>query len=103
MELDILTSVGLVALMVKFTSVAKFVEEKEWKKLRVQVYAWVIGVLGILLASQVQGLQDQLISNVALRDMSFWTLLYVGLGIGSTGSLVADTLRAVDNKSSTSV
>ncbi len=103
MELDVLSWVGFVALLVKFTSVTKFIEAKDWKALRVQVYAWVIAVVGVFFASEVQGLQQYVISNVALEDMSFWTLLYIGLGLGSTGSLAADALRAVDGNSTTRV
>lgn len=100
--MDLLTWTTLIALSVKIVSVVKMVFPKlnPWQ---IQLAAWLVSIAAVFLGAQVQGVQDTKLGDIALVNMLFWTKVYVGLGLGAVGSLTNDTLRAVDNNSTTKV
>lgn len=98
-----LSFAGLIAVGVKIVSVLKFVEAKDWKSLQYQVAAWVVFIALAFWGANIQGIENTVIGDIELGDMTAATLLYVGFALGSTGSLAVDVLKAIDNKSTTKV
>lgn len=101
--MDLLTWAGLAAVIVKLTSCTKFIENKEWKLLKTQLYAFGLGILAVFLASEVQGIQSTVISGFTLEDLNFWSKVFVGLNIGAGGSVIVDSISAVDNHRTTKI
>lgn len=92
-----LSFAGLLAVGIKILSVVKFVEQKDTKSLAYQLGAWVVGILLVLWGAEIQGIQATQFGDITLGDMTFWTKIYIGFALGSTGSLVYDGITAVDN------
>lgn len=98
-----LSFAGLIAVGVKIVSVLKFIEAKDWRSLQYQVAAWVVFIALAFWGANIQGIENTLIGEIALRDMTAWTLLYIGFALGSTASVGVDIIKAIDNKSTTKV
>jgi hypothetical protein len=92
-----LTFAGLIAVGIKIMSVLKFVEAKDWLAFRNQVGAWLVGIVVVFWGANIQGISATEIGGIALGDMTLPTLAYIGLALGSTGSLVYDGLSSLDN------
>lgn len=98
-----LSFAGLIAVGVKIVSVAKFIETKNWKSLQYQVLAWAVFVVLAFWGANIQGIQNTVIGEIQLGDMTAATLLYIGFALGSTASLGVDVIKAIDNNSTSKV
>ncbi len=101
--MDVFTWAALIALSVKTVSFIKSAAPQltGWQT---QGIAWVVTIAYVFLGAEVQGIQTSDLNGIQLQAMELWDKVYVGLAVGSVGSLVGnDVLRAVDNNSKTSV
>lgn len=100
---ELLTFASLLALGVKIVSTLKFIENQDWRSLRIQVTAWVVTTILVFWGAEIQGIRATVFDGIALSDLGNWTKLYLGLTIGSAGSLLVDKLRSDDNASTSKV
>lgn len=98
-----LSFAGLIAVGIKIISTAKFIETKDYKALAYQVGAWLVGIVLVLWGSTIQGIQANEIGGITLADMTLSTKLYIGFALGSTGSLIVDGIKAIDNNQSSKI
>lgn len=101
--MDVLTWVGLIAAGVKVVSVIKQIwpSLKAWQ---IQVIAWLVAMVMVLVGAQIDVIKDTEINGMALGLMNIKTQLGLGFIFGSAGSLVgADVLSAIDRNKTTAV
>jgi hypothetical protein len=65
--------------------------------------AWIAGVVAVVLYAQTAWANGIVFNDISLADMNFASLLVIGLGIGSVGSVVTDVIQARDNTDSAAV
>lgn len=89
--------VALGALVVKFTDLLKFLTNKDWNAAITQIVVWVAGFAAVGLFAQTVLADGVEFGGVTLADMNLATLAYIGLTIGSAGSVAYDFKRARDD------
>jgi hypothetical protein len=86
----------------KVVSVLKGLAAKDWNLALTQILVWVIafGVVCLAGAAEVTETYVPPGLNIALGDLDFWSLLLLGIVVGSTGSIVFDFRKAIDSTDS---
>jgi hypothetical protein len=101
--MEVFTAATLAALVVKFTSVLKYLSSRAFREAATQVIPWVAGVLAVVLAAQADVSEGFIVwGQQALGDLDFWSQVLAGIALGSGGSVVYDFKKAVDGTDSAS-
>jgi hypothetical protein len=99
--MEVFTAATLAALVVKFTSVLKYLSDRDWRQAVTQVVPWVAGIVAVALAAQADVAEGFIIwGQQALGDLDFWSQVLAGIALGSAGSLTYDFKKAVDGSDS---
>lgn len=100
---DFLTITGLVLLAKKLVDFLRFAAAKDWSSVVSQVTAWVGAIAILALAAQTDFAQTFKLGDLSLDAINGWTLVYIGLCIGSGAGGFTDVLKAIDNTQSARV
>jgi hypothetical protein len=101
-----LSFVPLVALSAFILQVTNFAKElRNWSSQKnavvTQAVAWLAGVVCVLVFAQTQFAVGVSVAGIALVKLNFWSQVFIGLAVGSSGSTIFDGIKAVDNTQST--
>lgn len=97
---QLITVVALLALAKKFVDFSKYVTNKDVNGAFTQIWAWGAGVVAVVIFAATDFAEDVPVGAHRLGDLAFWSLVWLGLGIGSTGSVVTDLIKSRDNNDS---
>lgn len=100
---DFLTVTGLVLLAKKLVDFLRFAAAKDWSSVVSQVTAWVGAIAILALAAQTDFAQTFKLGDLSLDAINGWTLVYIGLCIGSGAGGFTDFLKAIDGTQSARV
>jgi len=85
-------TIGLAALVMKFTDLVHQVRAGELAKAVTQIAVWVFGALAVALFVQTDFAAGVEAGGVALAELNLWSQVVVGISAASIGSVVHDTL-----------
>jgi hypothetical protein len=97
---ELITVVALFALAKKFVDFSKFVTNRDVNGAFTQLWAWAAGVGAVLVFAATDFAEGIQVGTHALGDLAFWSLVWLGLGIGSVGGVVTDAIKSFDNTDS---
>lgn len=96
--MEVFTAATLAALVVKITSVLKYLSAGQFREALTQVVPWVAGILVAIVAANADVASGIVIwGDMALGQLDGWSQVLAGVALGSGGSLVYDFKKAVDN------
>lgn len=94
---DVFTVVGLVALVKKFVDFLKYATNRNVNGVVTQVVVWVAGVAAVLLYSQSDFADRIRLGEFGLGDLNVYSLLILGLAIGSLAGVTKDVIASRDD------
>lgn len=86
----------LLATVFAVVNFLKFVRAGDWNAAGTQLVVWAGGFAVIALAAQTALFGNYAVNGHALATLGVWDLLFVGLNIGSGGSLANEVKKAID-------
>lgn len=92
---------ALLALVKKLVDMLRYLRGGNVNAAVTQLVAWVGAVGVVLLAAGTDYAAGIEVGGMFLSDLNVWSLVMVGLTVGSTASLVDDTLKSIDQTKST--
>lgn len=95
--MEFVPAIALLALVKKFIDFLRYATSRDTNAVITQLTAWVSGVGGLFLAAQTEWANGIEVGGQSLHNLSGWSLVFVGLTVASTASVVTDTLKSVDN------
>lgn len=101
--MEFIPTVAMVLLTVKIIDFLRYARAADFNGVLTQLFAWVAGVLVVLLAAQTDWASGINIGDKNLHTLGFWSLVFYGLSAGSSASVAKDTLKAVDNSNSAAI
>ncbi len=101
--MEFLPALAMTALVVKFIDFLRYLFNRDTNGVITQLTVWAGGVAAIVLVAQTDWADSIPIGDMALGKLGFWSLVFVGLTVGSISSLTKDTLKSVDNHNSSKI
>lgn len=99
--METITATFLVALVWKIVDTIKFAVNRN-KAALTQILAWFVAIGVAFLAANAEVASSIQVGGQALSTLSGWSLVLVGLGMGSAGSVLVDMKRSIDSSDSAS-
>ncbi len=96
-------AIAMIALILKLIDFARYARNGDLNGIVTQVATWVAGVVVFVLVAQTVWAQEIVIGDRPLSQLGFWSLVFAGVSIASTASVVKDTLKSVDNHNSSKI
>lgn len=96
--MDPTTIAALAFLVKKFVDVLKMASSKDMKGFISQLLSWVVGILIFYVASRTQWAAALVVSGVKLSDANLWSIVLLGLLLGSFASVSNDVVKRVEKK-----
>jgi hypothetical protein len=98
---EVFTAATLAALVVKITSVLKYLTSGAYREGITQVVPWVAGVIGVMVMAQADVSSDLVVwGTQTLGSLNTWSQVLAGVALGSTGSFAYDYKKAIDGTDS---
>lgn len=97
---ELITVVALAALVKKFVDFSKYVTNKDVNGAFTQLWAWGAGIGAVLIFAATDFAEGIQVGSHSFADLAFWSLVWLGLGVGSAGSVVTDVIKARDQTDS---
>src|SRR5437660_754661 len=98
--MEFVPMVALLLLIKKFVDFLRMVSGRDFSGIVTQLVVWSSGVGALFLAAQTQWAEGISIGDRPLSHLTAWSIVFVGLTLGSTASVVSDFTKAVDNSDS---
>lgn len=98
--MEVFSVVALAALVVKLTSLSKFVRAKHYGDAISQVFVLVVAVALAWIAANSSAMSDVDINGTTFGSLDGGSIVLVGLALGSTASFAYDYRKARDNTDS---
>lgn len=90
----------ILATVKKIVDLARYVKAGDANGIVTQLLAWVAGSAVIALAAHTPWAAGLEFGGVALATLNIPAQIFVGIAVGSAGSLATDALKAADNSQS---
>ena len=89
----------LVASVKKGTDYVKYIKSGDWNGTLTQTIAWALGIgAAFLFAASDFGTKP--VQGIIFSDLNPWSLIILGLSLGSGGSILKDFISGIDNTQS---
>lgn len=93
----------LLALVKKLVDFVRFVKARDAWSVLTQMVAWLAGVGVVMMAAHTAWANTMIFGGVSLASMGAWSQVLAGIAVGSAGSVLKDSIAAVDNSQSAAV
>lgn len=101
--MEFVPAVAMLALIVKVIDFLRYAKAGDTNGVLTQLITWVSGVLVLLLVAQTNWADGISIGDTVLSKLGFWSVVFAGLSLASSASVVKDTLKSVDNSNSSAI
>jgi len=99
--MEVFTAATLAALVVKVTSVLKYLTAGQWRTAVTQAVPWAAGAAVVWLGAQASATEAVRIwGEVSLGQLDGWSVVLAGVALGSSGSFAYDVKKAIDSTDS---
>lgn len=101
---EFVPALALAALVLKVINLFQYLKARDVNGVGTQLSVWVAGVGALLLVAQTQFAAEIPIGELTLAQLGVWDVIFAGLSLGSTASVVYDVgYKALDNHNSAKV
>ena len=97
---DFIPSVAMTALIITIVNFLRYARGRDLDGVTTIGVVWLAGVVTTMLAAQSDFAGGLEYGGLSLATMNIWSQLLVGLSVASTGSVVVDFRKALDNTDS---
>lgn len=94
---------AMAALTLKGMDFFRYLRAGDTNGVLTQLFAWVLSTLVVMLVAQTDWADGVAVGDRSLGTINIWSLLFVGLAVGSGASFIKDTLKSVDNHNSSAL
>lgn len=102
--MEFVPALAMAALILKVVDFLRYLRAGDTNGVFTQLAAWVGAVLVVLLAAQTDWADGIGVGDKSLGTVNFWSLIFVGLTIGSGASVIKDIgYKALDNANSAAI
>lgn len=101
--MEFVPAVAMLALILKVVDFLRYAKNADVNGVVTQLIVWVAGVGVMLLASKTVWANGIEIGDRPLSTLSFWSIVFAGMSIGSGASLVKDAFKSIDNHNSSAI
>lgn len=101
--MEFVPAVAMAALVLKFIDFLRYARAGDINGITTQVIVWLSGVGVLLLVSQTTWADGIEVGDRPLSKLGIWSVVFAGLSISSTASLLKDGLKSVDNANSSKI
>lgn len=102
--MEFVPALAMLALILKLIDFARYARAGDMNGVITQAVTWVAGIVVFLLVAQTAWADGIEIGDRPLSKLGFWSLVFAGLTIASTASVVKDIgYKALDNHNSTAI
>ncbi len=101
--MEFIPAVAMATLTLKIIDFLRYLRGGDINGMLTQLFAWLAGVLVVLLVAQTDWADGIAIGDMSLATLGFWSLVFYGLSAGSGASAVKDFLKSVDNHNSSAI
>lgn len=98
--MEFVATAAIVLVVKKVVDAARMTFSKNFVGLVTQAASWVGGFLAALIGAHTPWGADIVVGGESLSDLNIWSLVLVGVSIGSAASTVHDVVAAVDTTGS---
>jgi hypothetical protein len=99
--MDFVPTLALAALIYQTVNLLRSLRGRDWNTTATVAIAWIAGAAAVWLVAQTDFADGIQVGDLALSTLNAWSLLFVGMTVGSVGSVTNDVIGAVDNTRST--
>ncbi len=94
---------AMTALTLKGLDFIRYLRAGDANGVLTQLASWIISVLVVILVAQTDWASGISVGDQTLASINIWSLLFVGLAVGSGASFLKDTLKSIDNSNSAAI
>lgn len=87
-------------LIIKLIDFIRYASARDINAVVTQLAVWIAGVLGVMLLANTAWARGLTVAGVPLSALGFWSQVFYGMSLSSTGSIVNDFKKAIDNSNS---
>ncbi len=95
--MEFVPAVAAIALIMKLIDFTRYARARDVNGIVTQLATWLAGILVFLLVAQTTWAKGITLAGQTMDRLGFWSLVFAGVSVASTASVVKDTLKAVDN------
>lgn len=95
--------VAMLALIYKLVDFARYARAGDLNGVVTQLVTWAAGVAVMLLVAQTTWAGAIVVGNTALSKLGVWSIVFAGVTVASSASVVKDTLKSLDNHDTAAV
>lgn len=95
--MDFAPAAAMVTLVISIINFIKFIKSKDTNAVVTQLAVWIAGVLVINLVAHSDFGKTLKAGDYVLGNLNGWSLLFVGLSVGSVALFANDLKKAVDS------
>ncbi len=96
-------TLAAIALIMKLIDFTRYARARDVNGIVTQLVTWLAGIVVFLLVAQTTWAVEITLAGRPMNELGFWSLVFAGLSVASTASVVKDTLKAVDNHNSAKI
>lgn len=101
---EFVPALALAALVIKGIDFLRYLKARDVNGAGTQLIVWAAGVGFLLLAAQTQFAATIPIGDLNLAQLGVWDIVFAGLSLGSTASMVKDIgYKALDNQNTAKI
>ncbi len=101
--MEFLPALALLALVKKLIDFLRYASARDVNGVVTQLVTWVSGFGALLLAAQTNWADQIMVGDSSLAALNVWSLVFVGMTVASSASVVHDVTKAVDNKDTAAI
>jgi hypothetical protein len=101
--MEFVPAIAMAALILKLIDFLRYLRAADVNGICTQLAVWVAGVVVVLLVAQTDWADGIAVGDQNLHTLSFWSLVFFGLSVGSGASFAKDISKAVDNTNSAAI
>ncbi len=94
---------AMAALTLKGLDFIRYLRAGDTNGVLTQLASWIISVLVVLLVAQTDWADGIAVGDQSLATINLFSLLFVGLAVGSGASFLKDINKSIDNSNSSAI
>ena len=101
--MDFVPLAAFALLVVGVVNFLKYVKAKDWNGAATNLLAWVAGFVAVTVAGHSDFGAGIPVGDLTLADLNFWSQVFVGMTVATTGSYAVTIKKAIDGSDSAKV
>jgi hypothetical protein len=100
---EFIPAVATLALIYKIVDFVRYSRARDFNGIVTQLVTWAAGVIVLLLVAQTTWAATVQVGNTPLSKLGVWSIVFAGVTVASSASLVKDAIKSIDNHDTAAV